>query len=525
MRKRFLPLFAAAICTVLMGTTQVLALNNGLARTPPMGFNTWNWFGCKNSSGHGYVTDTMMLQIAAAFKTKGMAAVGYQYVNIDDCYAAMTRNASGGLVPLKQFFPRGLRWLTDSIHRMGLKAGAYSDIGSLTCMGCFGGNGFPGMQGGFEQQDCDSFVAWGFDYLKVDICCFQGLDNTKLTIEAYARVRDALDKAVTRMKPKVPDAHKMVFSICSVGLNTPWLWGDSIGNQWRTTSDIGWQWNSMMNIVDKNEPLYPYARIGSWNDPDMLEIGNGDFGSDLAKNRSHMSLYAIMASPLIAGNDIRNMSAGLQAIMTNKEVIDVDQDTLGGDTTKGKIQGRRVVSGNSEVWVKLLKGKKNTEYAVLFFNRSNTAAVNISVTTQQIASMGGDMANGKTYKVRDLWGHADKGTWTAGQNLSTPAAVPVTDVYMVRLSQEVPTQYPLASMKVFDMRVLSEDGKVTVHSDRSGPLSIRMVNLKGEAVYSKRHTGPVDYGISTKALPRGLYIVNVQNVMERLDKKVYLAGN
>ena len=325
MKKRFILAVSAALCMVVLSATSALALKNGLSRTPPMGFNTWNWFGCRNSSGNGYVSDTMLLQIGAAMKSKGMAAVGYNYVNIDDCWANTARNADGALTPDPKFFPRGMRWLADSIHRMGLKLGIYTDVCTKTCASCYGTGGLPGMQGGYAQQDCDSFVRWGIDYVKIDFCCWSEGNTQAQATAAYVRVRDALKNAVTRMKPTVPDAHPIVFSICNWGDYSPWLWGDSTGNLWRTTGDIGWQWNSLMGIVDKNAPLYPYARIGSWNDPDMLEVGNGDLESNLAMNRSHMSLWCIMASALVAGNDIRNMSSTIQGILTNKEAIDINQ--------------------------------------------------------------------------------------------------------------------------------------------------------------------------------------------------------
>lgn len=521
MNKRFLPAFAIAVCAIIVSSTQVMALQNGLCRTPPMGFNTWNWFGCRNSSGHGLVTDTMMRQITDAMISKGMAAVGYNYVNIDDCWATLSRNASHGLVPDPRYWPKGIRAFTDYVHSKGLKAGIYSDIGSSTCATCYGGGnpqGLPGMQGGFAQQDCDSFVAWGFDYLKLDFCCY----NDGHPAQSYAQVRDALKAAVTRMKPTVPDAHPIAFSICEWGSNNPWLWGDSTGNLWRTTNDIGWQWNSLMAIVDKNAPLYKYARVGSWNDPDMLEIGNGDFATNYARTRSHMSLWCIMSSALIAGNDIRSMNDSIKYILTNKEVIDVNQDSLGGDTTKGIAQGQRVVSGNSEVWVKLLKGKQNSEYAVLFFNRGNSGPVTISATLQQIATVGGDIASGKKYLVRDLWKHTNLPDWTAGGTISSPTTVGVNDVCMIRLTLPVSTIPPLAKVNVTDMHVNSEGQRIVVHSKRSENLSIRLVNLKGGVVYSQRQAGPFDCSISTKGLPRGMYVVYVQNASQSIKQKVFL---
>ena len=525
MKTRFFLVFAAVLIAIMADSTQVFALNNGLARTPPMGFNTWNWFGCRNSSGHGYVNEGMILGIANAFKTKGMAAVGYEYVNIDDCWALSSRDSRGGLVPDQQFWPKGFKWLTDSIHRMGLKVGIYSDIGSQTCASCYGTGGLPGMQGGFEQRDCDSFVAWGFDYLKLDFCCFNfggGYPNNQAAaIAAYVRAREALKSAVTRMKPKVPDAHEILFSICNWGDYQPWLWGDTIGNLWRTTNDIGWQWNSMMGILDKNAPLYIHSRIGSWNDPDMLEVGNGDFASNMARNRSHMSLWCIMASALLAGNDIRSMNDSLRSILINKEVIDINQDTLGGDMTKGIIQGRRVVSGNSEVWVKLLKGKTQSEYAVLFFNRSNSGPVSISVTTQQIGQVGGDIASGKKYEVRDLWKHVDLPEWTAGGTYTTPATVPVNDVFMMRLS--LPKVSVMTDIKTVAEKIQFDvDKKIVIRVVKSSPVSISMVDLKGAVVFSKRTAGAGKYAINTSGLKNGVYLIKVRSGNESFVQRVIL---
>jgi alpha-galactosidase len=515
MNKRFFS-FAVVVCAIVVSATQVMALNNGLARTPPMGFNTWNWFGCRNSSGHGYVSETMIIQIANAFKTKGMADVGYEYVNIDDCWANTTRNSSGGLVPDPQQFSHGLKWLTDSIHRMGLKVGIYSDVGTSTCASCYGTTGLPGMQGR-EQQDCDSFVAWGFDYAKIDFCCH----DSRPAVQAYTKVRECFKAAVTRMKPTVPDAHEILFSICNWGEQSPWLWGDTVGNLWRTTNDIGWQWNSLMAILDKNAPLYPYARIGSWNDPDMLEVGNGDFATNMARNRAHMSLWCIMSSALLAGNDVRSMSDSIKSILINKEVIDINQDTLGGDMTKGIIQGRRVVSGNSEVWVKLLKGQTKSEYAVCFFNRGNSGAVSISVTTQQIASVGGDIASGKSYQVRDLWKHRDLGTWNAGGTYTTPATVPTNDVFMMRLGLATPSTFTDIKSVAEKIKV-DIGGKIVVKVARSSPVTISIVDLKGAVVFSKRTAGAGNYAISTSGIRNGVYLIKVRSGSETFVQRVML---
>jgi len=517
MNSKFLNAFGVVLCAIMVSFTQVMALNNGLARTPPMGFNTWNYFGCKNSGGHGDVNEALMKGIADAFISKGMKDVGYQYVNIDDGYAQANRDARGGLAIDTKYFPGGMRALADSIHKRGLKLGLYTDVGNVTCATCYGSCGFPGMLN-HEQQDCDTFVAWGIDYIKIDFCCFSGT-----AVTTYSMIRDCLKKAVTRMLPTVPTAHPILFSICNWGNQNPWDWGDTVGNLWRTTNDINNSWGSMLGNSDNSQAHYNKARIAAWNDPDMMEIGYGDFATNYARARAHFSLWCMEAAPLIAGNDVRNMSATIQGILTNKDAIAIDQDTLGGDTTMGIIQGRRVVSGNSEVWVKLLKRKTTgSEYAVLLFNRGNSGAVSMSVTTAQIATVGGDIASGKTYAVRDVWGAKDLANWTAGGTYTSPAAVPVNDVFMMRLSVPTNVLSPLASVKVTDMRVQSEGERVFVHAVRSGPMTVKLVTLKGEAVFSQHLTGSTDCSISTAGLPRGLYIVNVQNAMEQFEQKVFL---
>ena len=307
----------------------------------------------------------------------------------------------------------------------------------------------------------------------------------------------------------------MVFSICNWGNQNPWDWGDTVGNLWRTTGDISNSWGSMLGNSDNSQSHYNKARIGSWNDPDMMEVGYGDFATNYAQARAHFSLWCMQAAPLIAGNDVRNMSTTIQEILINKDAIAIDQDTLGGDTTMGIIQGRRIVSGNSEVWVKLLKGKTKSEYAVLFFNRGNSGAVSISVTTEQIATVGGDIASGKTYKVRDVWGKKDLANWTAGGTYTSPS-IPSTDVFMIRLGSTVSTLPPVAIVKVSDTRVRAEGERVLIHTARSGSQSVTsLVNVKGVVVYSKHFTGPQDFSISTTDLSRGLYFVKVQTANER----------
>ena len=266
--------------------------------------------------------------------------------------------------------------LAEYVHARGLKFGLYSDAGRLTC------GGRPGSQG-HEYQDARTYAAWGVDYLKYDFC-YTGTRNAE---EAYALMADALRST----------GRDIVFSICEWGTNQPWLWGANIGNSWRTTGDIFDSWEGtdrwsigVMNIVDRNEPLWPFAGPGHWNDPDMLEVGNG--GMSDSEYRAHFSLWAMMAAPLIAGNDVAGMDAATREILLNREVIAVDQDALG-------VQGRRVWRDQGlEVWVKPLTGGGR---ALLLLNRGETAA-DIEANWEQLGYPPGLRAH-----IRDLWAHRD----------------------------------------------------------------------------------------------------------------------
>jgi alpha-galactosidase len=349
---------------------------NGLALTPPMGWNSWNHFQCD-------INEKVIRDTADAMVTSGMRDAGYQYVVIDDCWHG-PRDANGFITADPQRFPSGIKALADYVHSKGLKFGIYSDAGRLTC------GGRPGSEG-HEYQDALTYARWGVDYLKYD-WCNTGDRNAQ---EAYATMADALRHS----------GRPIVFSMCEWGTAKPWLWAQNTGNLWRTTGDIsddfavkkkGHDWEHPVTmILDLNEPLWPFAGPGHWNDPDMLEVGNGGMTPD--EYRSHFSLWAMMAAPLIAGNDIAHMDDTTKSILENKEVIAVDQDPLG-------IQGHRVwKDGDREVWVKPLVGGAK---AVLLFNRGEAPAA-ITATADQLGWPAGVRA-----KVRDLWEHKDEGRWS-----------------------------------------------------------------------------------------------------------------
>jgi len=371
--------------------TDAHALDNGLAKTPPMGWNSWNKFACN-------VSEKLIKEMADAMVTSGMRDAGYVYLVIDDCWQ-IDRDTQGNILPDPQRFPSGMKALADYVHSKGLKFGLYSDAGTLTCQKR------PGSRG-YEFQDARQYAAWGVDYLKYDWCS----TSTQNAPASYSIMRDALAKA----------GRPIVFSICEWGTSKPWLWAGSVGNLWRTTGDIqdcwdckrDWGGMGVVHILDLQDGLESYAGPGRWNDPDMLEVGNG--GMTTTEYRSHFSLWCLLASPLMAGNDLRSMSPEIAEILTNREAIAVDQDPLG-------MQGRRVKrNGELEVWSKQLADGGR---AVVLFNRGAKAA-DISVSWTDIG-----YPPHLTAKVRDLWAHKDLG------NLSEKfsAEVPSHGVVMVTI--------------------------------------------------------------------------------------------
>ena len=360
-------LFTAGLAISCLTPVQMLAQNRGaapsLALTPPMGFNTWNRFGCN-------VSDSLVRQMADAMVARGMRDAGYRYLVIDDCWQ-VSRDAQGRIVPDPKRFPAGMRALGDYVHGKGLKFGLYTDVGPRTC------EGRPGSLGK-ETVDARSYAEWGVDYLKVDWCHADSLHAPT----HYARMRDALAQS----------GRPIVLSICEWGRNNPWEWGTGIGQLWRITADISDSWQSIAWIIDANARLYPYAGPGHWNDPDMLEVGNGNMS--LTEYRSHFSLWAMMAAPLMAGNDLRTMTPAIAEILTNREVIAVNQDSLG-------LQGRPVIDRGYgvQVWVKPLRDGSR---AVALLNlRPDTADIPFRWRDIGIANGGAT--------VRDLWQHEDLG--------------------------------------------------------------------------------------------------------------------
>ncbi|KAM0840783.1 hypothetical protein ACQ4PT_059424 [Festuca glaucescens] len=335
---------------------------NGLGGTPQMGWNSWNHFSCD-------VNEKIIRETADALVNTGLAKLGYQYVNIDDCWAEYNRDHKGNMVPNKQTFPSGIKALADYVHARGLKLGIYSDAGTQTCS-----KKMPGSLD-HEEQDVKTFASWGVDYLKYDNCN----DAGRSIMERYTKMSKAMKKY----------GKNIFFSLCEWGNENPATWAGGMGNSWRTTLDIVDNWDSMTSRADQNDKWASYAGPGGWNDPDMLEVGNG--GMTEAEYRSHFSIWALAKAPLLIGCDVRSMSQQTEDIINNWEVIAVNQDSLG-------IQGKKVQSAHGlEVWAGPLSGNRK---AVLLWNRKGRRAT----ITAYWSTVG--LPASAAVTVRDLWAHS-----------------------------------------------------------------------------------------------------------------------
>ncbi len=366
-------------------------LDNGLALTPPMGWNSWNTFRLD-------INEELVKGMADVFIEKGLKDAGYEFIVIDDGWQ-VDRDEEGNIIANPEKFPSGIKALADYIHSKGLKFGLYSDAGYMTC-----GN-HPGSLG-YEYQDARQYAAWGVDYLKYDWCH----TGNQSAPDSYLLMSRALQKA----------GRPIVFSICEWGVSKPWTWAPAVGNLWRTTFDIRPCWDcgqkthsngvqienfiGFTKILDQQVGLEFAAGPGHWNDPDMLEVGNGDLTYD--ENVAHFSLWCILAAPLMLGNDPRTMSDEILDIITNKEVIAVNQDALGR-------QGKKVRDdGDFEVWSKeLYDGTR----AVVLFNRSGNKA-DIAFTWAEIG-----LPNYLAFTVRDLWAKKDVGEFKGEYSASVPS--------------------------------------------------------------------------------------------------------
>ncbi|WP_372670596.1 glycoside hydrolase family 27 protein [Amycolatopsis kentuckyensis] len=385
--RRVFAVLAAVLAGAALSSPPAQALENGLARTPPMGWNTWNTFECD-------INETLVKQTTDLMVSSGMRDRGYTYVNLDDCWMTKTRDGNGNLVADSAKFPSGLKALGDYIHARGMKFGIYESAGSETCQH------YPGSLG-HEQADATLFASWGVDYLKYDNCGSPAGETQQDYVRRYSAMRDAL-KATGR---------PIAYSICEWGNFSPSTWAPDVGNLWRTTGDITNNWGSIDSIYRQNVGLASAAKPGAWNDPDMLEVGDG---MDFQEDRAHFTLWAAMAAPLIAGADLRSASVATFSTYLNADVIAIDQDPLGKQAT------RISSSGGLDV---LKKPLQNGDVAVVLFNENGTTK---TVSTTAAAA---GLPAASSYRLTNLWSKEQTtSTGTISANVPSHGAV----VYRVK---------------------------------------------------------------------------------------------
>ncbi len=368
---------------------------NGLARTPPMGWNSWNKFA-------GKVDEQDVRGMAKAMVTSGMKAAGYTYVNIDDTWEG-PRDAHGNITSNRKF--PSMKALAEYVHSLGLKFGIYSSPGPKTCAGYTGTYAH-------VQQDADTYAKWGVDYLKYDWCSaseiypgpkVHGYPTVHQMRAVYQEMGDALRKT----------GRPIVFSLCEYGWDHVWTWGPKVGgNLWRTTGDIEDNWNSMIRNALAQLPIAKYAGPGHWNDADMLEIGNGGMTNE--EDRVQFSLWSMLAAPLIAGNDLRTMSPATTAILTNRDVIAIDQDPAGSPVKR--------ISPSQSTELILTRPLADGSHAVGLFNLADHPQ---SITVNWHAAG----VTGKKLRARDLWKHA----YVRVSEPSYTATVPAHGVVLLRV--------------------------------------------------------------------------------------------
>ena len=462
----------------------------GLALTPPMGWNSWNKFA-------GNINERLIRETADAMATNGMRDAGYIYVVVDDCWEAMDRDKQGNIVADPKKFPSGMKALGDYLHVKGFKFGIHNCAGTKTCAG------FPGGRG-HEFQDALTYASWGVDFLKYD-WCEHGTANAE---ETYKTMRDGLATA----------GRPIVFSLCEWGNNKPWLWATNVGHLWRTTGDIyncfdcvydhgSWKSWGVLQILDMQDGLREYAGPGHWNDPDMLEVGNG---MPVNEERAHFSMWCMLAAPLIAGNDMKTMSAETRGILTNPEVIAVNQDKLGLQSFKYSAKD------GVEVWFKPLA---DGDWAMCVLNRStNAQKFTFDWTNEKVndtfAKRDANFST-TTYSLRDLW--TKKETGTTKETLA--AEIPGHDALMLRLKNSSAVSATPESRQIIrikagvDTPFTDAEGNVwqadhgfvggdTVQRDENLPVA----NTKTPALYRTER-----YGMTAFSLPltNGKYTVKL----------------
>lgn len=454
----------AVLLLGMVAPPQAKALDNGLAKTPPMGWNSWNQVRCNGLS------EKVVKQAADEIVDKGLQKAGYEYVVIDDCWQG-GRSADGTLFADSARFPSGIDGIADYVHSKGLKLGIYSSPGKETCANYWDSYPIKGIASfGHEELDAETFAKWGVDYLKYDWCRADETDDTGTVTRpgAFALMRDKLEQT----------GRDIVYGISEYGETQPWEWAEPVANLWRTTQDIRPTWSSVRGIIEAQAPLADYsAHPGAWNDPDMLQVGNGDFETSLPENRSHFAMWSMLASPLFLGTDISQLSDGIVDIVANPGIIAIDQDPLG--------QQARLVSDENdlEVWARPLS---NGDIAVALMNASSSSAA-ISTTLQEIGAESGN------YIVQNVWSGSD----IANSTGTITATVDKHDTQVLRLRKG--TNPDLGGL--FEV-----SGAKTVSLGTSDSVTVKVTNRSGamaSGVTLKLHSSDfASLGTTDFALPQ-----------------------
>ncbi|KAJ3096817.1 hypothetical protein HDU97_005561 [Phlyctochytrium planicorne] len=421
----------SALIAIVSTSSSVIALNNGLGRTPAMGWNSYNYFACDPGP-----TDAVVRQMADKMVELGLRDAGYVYVNLDDCWQAKDRASNGDIIADPARFPHGLKPLADYVHSKNLKFGVYSSAGSHTCIGYRPG----GL--GYEDRDAKYYASVGVDLLKYDNC-WNGFPTTAVTKESniarYSAMRDALNKT----------GRAIYYSMCNWGQSSTWTYAVPIANSFRTAgdiypsfdtfdircpcpppgpcaltqTDIGPSHCSVINILDNQVDITGYSQPGAFGDLDMLEVGNGMSENE---ERAHFSLWAALKSPLILGNNLLTMTPAQVAIVTNPEIIAVNQDSL-GKAAKLTFRQKAIQSvGYVPIWDVWAGPLSDGSTVAVVLNRRN----NVQSFDFQPSMAGLD--NTKTYKVRDLWSRSNIGTVTGSLKLSN---MPAHSVRVLKLTK------------------------------------------------------------------------------------------
>lgn len=507
-----------ALGVVALLIPSVYALQDGAARTPPMGFNTWNYFGCNgiNETNVFNVAKSLVQTHPANWEGKviSLKDVGYKYVNLDDCWES-SRDGQGNPRWDTRLFPKGFPWLCDTVEKMGLKMGIYTDCGTATCAGRFGTLDH-------DRQDAEAYVKWGFHYVKEDWCNVPGqYMNQQGCLTLYKRMGDALvaaAKAADSVQPGVD--HKVILSLCQWGNYNVASWGDQAGHLWRTTGDIVANWGSVMGNFGSSLGNYQYAKPGAWNDPDMLEVGNGSLNAN--ENQAHFDMWCIVAAPLLLGNNTPAMTEATFTILSNREVIAVDQDSLG-------YQGRRTRTG-PDVWSKKMNRANNWVIMIL-----NTGSGTANGTVQATDMPGLTLTS---MAVRDL--HTHKWLTPSAQLPYSVPGIPSHGTAMLLFAPDtldpLTMKYPYPAYS----NTLREPEKAVSVSDRglsimtrtragstevyipSNGSTLQVFTTQGRQVASLSASQPGWLPLNRQSFVKGMYLVRLKGLDGATGQKTVL---